>query len=140
MPKLLPRSGLASADYAIAKLDADLNKIRKETEKELSKKLKEVGTIARDAVRSSEEDPYATGTLRKSFKVSVRKKYLVSLYSNLPQAPVWEWGGGISPHGHEIEIPRTEFVTKTVREKGDEIDEEIADALDSVAHRNGFFF
>lgn len=123
---------------AVNLLNAHLREIRRETEKELSKMLREVGNNARDVVRRSTEDPYRTGKTRKSVKTSVRRKNQVSLYSNLPAAPVWEFGGKIRPRGTPISIPKTSFVSGTVLALGDQIDEELADAFDSIARRNGF--
>ncbi len=123
---------------AFGLLNAHLKAIEKEIEKELSKELRRVGNEVRDRVRSSTQRPHRTGRLRRSVKTSVRRKTQVSLYSNLPQAPVWEFGGTIRPKGAPIEIPRTEFVRGTVVKLGDDIDERMAEAMDSVARRHGF--
>jgi hypothetical protein len=124
---------------AFALLSKQLKAIQKETEKELTKELRRVGNEVRDDVRSSTDAPHRTGKLRKSVKTSVRRKMEVRLYSNLPQAPVFEFGGTIRPRGKPITIPRTEFVGGTVLRLGDDIDERIADAFDDVAKRHGFF-
>lgn len=123
---------------AVDLLNHHLRSIQKDTEKELTKKLREVGNNARDVVRRSTDAPHRTGRLRKSVRTSVRKKNQVSLYSNLPQAPVFEFGGRIRPKGTAISIPKTSFVSGTVLALGDQIDEELADAFDSIARRNGF--
>lgn len=126
-------------DVAVAKLNAALRDIKKETEKEASKELRRVGNEARDAVRRSTEAPYRSGATRKSVKVGVRRKFEVSLYSNLPQAPVWEFGGKIRPRGAVIEIPKTNFVRGTVVALGDDIDQKLAEALDDIARHHRFF-
>lgn len=132
-------TGAKPADIAIAELNADLRDIVKETEKELVKEMRRVGNEARDAVRRSNEAPYRTGRLRKSVKTSVRRKSEVSLYSTLPQAPVYEFGGRIKPRGSVITIPKTNFVRGTVVAIGDDIDERIAEAFDGIARKNRFF-
>ena len=124
---------------AVQQLNAHLRHIQKETEKELSSELRRVGNEARDEVRGSSEDPYLTGGSRKSIKTSVRRKFNVSLYSNEPQVPVLEWEGTIRPKGVPIEFKGTAFVRPTVLERGDDIDDKLADAFDSIARRNGFF-
>lgn len=123
---------------AVDLLNHHLREIKKETEKELSKMLREIGNNARDEIRADTQSPFRTGTTRKRVKTSVRKKFEVSLYSNDPQTPVWEYGGTIRPRGVPIEIPKTSFVSGTVLKRGDQIDEELADAFDSIARRNGF--
>lgn len=123
---------------AVVRFDKAVADIRKGLEKETSSKLREVGERVRDEVRTSHEPPFATGALRESFKTSVRRKLEVSIYSLKPQAPVWEWGGSIAPKGSTITFPRTTFVTKTVFENADRIDDELADVFDELAHRNGF--
>ena len=131
MPALSPQA-------AYAKLDGQLIAIEREAAKELKKMLRDVGNEARDAIRGGSEDPHKTGTLRRSVKTSVRGQGVVSLYSNLPQAAVWEFGGAIKPRGVAIQIPRTRFVGGTVEELGDHIDERLGDAFDAIAHQHGF--
>ena len=126
-------------ESAVARLNADLRDIQRETEKELVKEMRRVGNEARDVIRRSTEAPYRTGKLRKSIKTSVRKKSEVSLYSNLPQAPVFEFGGRIRPRGSVISIPKTNFVTGAVLAMGDDVDEKLAEAFDGIARRNRFF-
>ncbi len=124
---------------AVAKLDHSLRAIQKDIEKELTKELRRIGNEARDVVRSSTHSPYLTGKTRKSVKTSVRRKSEVSLYSNLPQAPVWEFGGTIKPRGVPISIPKTNFVRGVVLGLSEDIEDRIADAFDDVAHRHGWF-
>jgi Bacteriophage HK97-gp10, putative tail-component len=127
-----------AGNRAFAVLAAQMAEIEKEAAKELTKLLREIGNEARDVVRSSTEPPYATGKLRKSVKTSVRQKGVVSLYSNLPQAPVFEFGGSIKPRGTPITIPQTNFVRGPVVALGDDIDERMAEAFDDISHRHGF--
>lgn len=124
---------------AVQLLNKHLRAIERETAKELTSELRTLGNEVRDKVRSSTEDPYRTGGLRKSVKTSVRRKSEVSIYSNLPAAPVWEFGGRIKPRGTPITIPKTEFVRSVVLAEGDDFDERIADRFDTIARRNGFF-
>jgi hypothetical protein len=127
------------ADIAIARFNASLRGVQKDTEKEMVKRLREVGNEARDEVRGSTRPPFRTGRTRKGIRTSVRRKSEVSLYSNEPQAPVWEWGGVIRPRGTPIEIPKTNFVTGAVLKHGDDFDERMADEFDQIAHRHGWF-
>ena len=128
-----------SVDLGIKALNGSLRGIEKEVEKELTKELRRLGNEIRDTIRGSTADPYRTGKLRKSVKTSVRRKGVVSLYSNEPHAPIFEFGGVIKPRGTRIKIPGTNFVRGTVVAISDAIDEEIADAFDGVARRHGFF-
>lgn len=127
------------ADLAIAELNASFRAIEKETEKELVKEMRRVGNEARDVVRRSTASPYRTGKTRKGIKTSVRRKSEIALVSNEAQAPVWEFGGRIRPRGRVITIPKTNFVSGAVLAMGDDIDERLADAFDSVARRHRFF-
>lgn len=114
-------------------LAASLKLIAKESEKALIGEMRRVGNEARDYVRAGHGPPYDTGALRKSVRTSVRGKATISLYSNLPQAPVWEWGGTIRPRGVPINIPKTQFVTGAAKKFGDHIDDELAVAFDRIA-------
>lgn len=125
-------------DMAVARLNASLRAIQRDIEKELTSELRRIGNEARDVVRGSNKPPYRTGRTRKGIKTSVRRKTEVALVSNLPQAPVWEFGGTIKPRGVPIEIPTTNFVRGPVLELSEDIDERIADAFDEVVHRHGF--
>lgn len=124
---------------AIAEFNAALLDIERETEKQLNAELRRVGDEVRDIVRGRTGiTPYKTGRLRESIRTSVRRKGLVSLYSNLPYAPLWNFGGTISPRGVPITFKATMFVTGTVLGRGDDIDEQLGDAFDSIAHKHGF--
>lgn len=127
-----------ATEAAFTNVQRRLAAIAKDTEKELTAELRKVGNEARDVVRSSTEAPYRTGKTRKSVRLSVRRKTVLSLYSNSPQSPVWEFGGVIRPKGKPIEIPQTNFIRGTVVAIADEIDEKLADAFDRIARRNGF--
>jgi hypothetical protein len=127
------------AKLAFERLTLALRAIEKDTEKELNKALRDLGNEVRDKIRGSAASPFLTGRLRKSIRTSVRGKSQVSLYSTLPQAPVWEYGGTIRPRGVPITIPKTNFVTGVVLAEGDDFDERIADKFDEIAHRHGFF-
>jgi hypothetical protein len=119
-------------------LAASLKVIQKASEKALLAEMRRVGNEARDYVRAGHGPPYETGALRKSVKTSVRRKSTIALYSNLPQAPVWEWGGTIRPRGVPINIPKTQFVTGAAKKFGDHIDDELAVAFDRIAAAEHF--
>jgi hypothetical protein len=114
-----------------------LKGIEKDIGKALTKELRKVGDEARDVIRSSSAPPHDTGTLRRSIKTSVRSG-VVSLTSSLPQAPVHEYGGKISPRGVSIKIKETHFVAGTVLALGDQIDTQMSKAVEKVAQHHGF--
>lgn len=109
-----------------------------ELAKALSAELRDIGDHARDKVRSSGARPYRTGRLRKSIKTSVTQRR-VTLYSTLPQAPVWNFGGEIKPRGIPIRIPRTEFVTGAVKAEGEYVTERLGGLLEGMARRYAGF-
>jgi hypothetical protein len=121
----------------ISDLLRDLRKIDKRLGASLVSELRLVGNKARDRVRTSTQTPYRTGRTRRSVKTSVRRGG-ISLYSNLPQAPVWHWGGTIKPRGVPITFPRTEFVAKEVRDASKDTEAELAGVLEATAERYGF--
>jgi hypothetical protein len=127
-----------SSAHEVDALVAALRAIEKETGKALKAELKQTGEKVAAKVRSSQARPYRTGRLRRSVKTSATAKGSVSIYSNLPYAPVWEWGGEIKPRGVPIHFPRTEFVTGTVDAMSKEVEPELAAAFDAAARRNGF--
>src|SRR5690349_775273 len=86
-------SGQKANELAVARLNASLRAIERDVTKELSKQIREVANSARDEVRRSTRPPFRTGRTRKGVKSSVRRKYEASLYSLLPQAPIFEFGG-----------------------------------------------
>jgi hypothetical protein len=121
----------------IGDLLRDLRKIDKRLGASLVSELRAVGDKARDQVRGSTAPPYRTGRLRGSVKTGVRRGS-ISLYSNMPQAPVWHWGGSIEPRGVPIRFPRTEFVSKEVLKVGAHAEGELAAVLDATAARYQF--
>jgi hypothetical protein len=121
----------------ISDLLRDLGKIDKGLRAAMVAELRDIGNSARDKVRSGTQPPFRTGKTRRSFKTSV-KGGTIAVYSLLPQAPVWQWGGSIKPRGVPIEFPRTEFVTKEVEEAGKGADERLAGLLDATAARYEF--
>ena len=104
----------------------------------LSAELRDIGNEVRDSVRSSGAPPHRTGKLRRSVKTSVRRGG-VSLYSTLPQAGVWEWGGVIEPRGVPITIPKTEFVTGAAHRYSEHVEERMGEVLDGLATRYAEF-
>lgn len=130
--------GPQSTKAAFTDLQRRMGAIERDLMKELAKELRRVTNEVRDVVRGSTADPFATGKSRKSVRSSVRKKYEASLYSNLPQVPVQEWGGVIKPRGVPIEFKPTNFVRGTVVALADDIDQKLGDAFDRIAARKGF--
>lgn len=100
--------------------------------KGLTAELRGIGKEVQAKVRGSTASPYRTGKLRRSVKTSVRARE-VTLYSNLPQAPVWEWGGGIRPRGVKIVIPKTQFVTSEAFDASEDTEDRLASLFDTLA-------
>lgn len=103
-----------------------------------SASLREIGNEIRDKIRASQAPPFRTGRLRQSVKVSVRRG-TISLYSTLPQAPVWEFGGTIEPRGAPIHIPETSFVSGEVKRSSEATAEKLAEVLDATARKYAGF-
>lgn len=116
----------------LGRLRRDLRRIDVGMAKGLTTELRAIGKEAQAKVHGSTATPHRTGKLRKSVKVSVQARG-VSLYSTLPQAPVWNWGGEISPRGTPIRIPRTKFVSGPVAEASEGTEDRLAALFDSLA-------
>jgi len=116
----------------LKELRRTLKKLDPVSAKALTKELKgSVGPIIRDArgrvkVRTGKHRdamrPFAQGA-----RVGVRLP--------LPSAELLNWGGTISPKGHPITFPRTEFLTKPAEKHRDEIPDAIGDAIERVWER-----
>lgn len=123
---------------AFALLNKRLRGIEKDTEKALTREIRRVVTEVRDEVRSSTKPPHRRGKIRKSVKTSVRRKHEAALVSKHPAAPVWNFGGVIEPRGVPITIPKTNFVSGPVAERGPETEQNITDAFGDIAREHGF--
>lgn len=133
-----------ASELETERLIGELRDIEKGIVKEIKDELRKVGVEVASVVRSSNSPPFGPsdsngqiGRKRRSIKVSVRSG-AVSLYSNEPDAGVWNWGGTIKPRGVPIKIPETNFLTGTVLAFGDKLDAKLGSAFERVAHRNGF--
>lgn len=111
----------------------DVRRLDSDADKELRKELKAAG----DTVLRGADVPTRSGALKRSLRISVTAKG-VSIYSNLPQAPVLHWGGEISPRGVPIRFPRTEFLSGALDRGADRLVEDISDSVERAAKRTGW--
>lgn len=92
---------------------------------ELARTTKE----AHDSIVSSTDDPYLTGFTRRSTGHDIGK----AIYSTLPWARIWEYGGVVEPSGHAISFPRTEWMSKPMNEAFEGIEDRLAKMFDTLA-------
>lgn len=121
--------GLRDLNRALGRISKDL---RKDSVRELRTIARHVRGTAQELTRVGE-----TGKLRKGLRYSATAKG-AAITSTLPQAPVFEYGGTISPRGVPITIPRDRMVGKAVQRDARNIEEQIGHLLDRIASRNGF--
>lgn len=95
----------------------------------LQAELVRAGTEAKVAVNSSHESPYDTGRLRRSVDLDAGPGD-VSLWSSVVYSRIWQWGGTVTPNGHPITIPRTNYAGKEIEAAGDDIDERLGATLE----------
>src|SRR3954465_1154146 len=89
----------------------DLKRTDTEAAKALQKELRQaVGKVAIEAAATA---PRKTGTLARSYRPFTRGN-VAGVRSNLPYAPVIEYGGTIEPKGSPVHIRRYEPVTRAV--------------------------
>jgi hypothetical protein len=113
----------------------DLKKLDRNLDKELRDEFKD---IARDVTyEASLLAPRQTGALAASYKPFVTLKG-AGVRSNLPYAPVIEYGGKIRPRGVDITIKRSAPVTRAVLRQQDRIVERSGDAVEDAARRAGW--
>jgi phage gpG-like protein len=121
--------------HGVKEFQRDLRRMQPEVAKELRQEIKAgAGPILASARLSA---PKLSGTLARSIKLSVTARG-VSIYSTVPYAPVVHWGGTISPRGVDITFARTEFITKSVEARADELVDDIGDSVERVAERLGW--
>jgi len=130
-------TSLASAGPEVEKIGKSLAVIAKGIERDLRDELKGVGELIASGIRASTAYPYLTGETRHSVRVGFRGG-VVSLYSNLPQAPVLEFGGTIQPNGVPIRFKESAFVRGPVERKAPEVERWLEKSFESWAARNGF--
>lgn len=117
--------GLAELRRALKRIDRDLDR-------DLARYLRSIGYGVRDRGRSNADEFRRTGALSKSIRASVTARR-GSVYSNLPQAPVHEYGGTIQPRGVPISIEARGFLTEAVRQSRTEIQGGLEEILDAIA-------
>lgn len=113
----------------------DLKRLDTDADKELRASLREGGQGALGQART--DAPHLTGQLARSLRLSVTARQ-VSIYSTLPQAAVLHWGGTIRPRGVPIVFPRTEFLSRAVTDRADEITENVAESVERAARSAGW--
>ncbi len=86
-------------------LSADLESFQLGLGREVTKMKRDAAEIVASQARRNA--PVLTGGLRDSISGQAR-----GVVSNVPQGPVWEFGGTIRPRGYPINIPRSEMATR----------------------------
>lgn len=119
----------------LAAFRRDLRKLDAEADKELRTGLKDGGGKVLAEARAAA--PRRSGALAKSLKLSVTARR-VSIYSNLPYAPVVHWGGTIKPRGVPITFARTEFISGAAERGADQLVADIAAGVERAAIRSGW--
>lgn len=128
--------GLGALNRSLGKIDKAL---KRDAVKHLRETAKDVaGTAGSLAPRGTRPLPRGrTVRLADSYKGAANQRG-GSVYSNLPQAPVFEYGGTIAPRGVPITIRKHRVVGFAIQREAPRIEEEIGDLLDRIARRNGF--
>lgn len=121
--------GLRDLKRALRNVEPD---IRKEFREESFKK---VAVIV--AGRAKVLAPKRTGRLAASIR-GTTSGFSARVRSPLPYAAVHQWGGSIRPRGGRIVIRRSEYVTRAVEQKSQEIENALVDGIHEVARRNGW--
>ncbi len=86
-------------------LAADLESFQLGLGREVTKMKRDAAEIVASQARKNAR--VDTGELRDSISGQAR-----GVVSNVPQGPVWEFGGTIRPRGYPIRIPRSEMATR----------------------------
>ena len=120
--------GLGALNRALGRIDKDLRK-------QSVAHLRDVAREVRDEARPM--TPVRSGDLRRSLRYQASNRG-ASVSSNLPYAPVVEWGGTIQPRGVPITFPRTRMLGRSVEQNTDDIEEQIGRLFDGIARTNGF--
>lgn len=113
----------------------DLKRVEPEAAKALQKELR--AAVGKVAIEAAATAPRKSGTLARSFRPFTRGN-TAGVYSDVPYAPVLEYGGTIEPKGTPIKIRRYETVTKAVIRQQEAIVDHIGDAMDDAARRAGW--
>lgn len=116
-------------------LNRDLKKIDVEFSKDTRKKYKQIVETAAVTARATE--PHLTGELALETKVASRLKG-AAIVNRLPQAGVIEYGGDIAPRGVTIHFERRLAINDAVDAHTRDIEDQVGDLLDRIAHSNGF--
>lgn len=121
----------------LADLVRDLGGISAVMEGALSDTLRDIATESQQAISGSTERPYLTGHLRTSFEISQDGMHDWVVSSPVPYSRIWEHGGA-SGAGHRVQIPRTEYASRQIREIGDDADSRMITKLELAVRERGF--
>lgn len=94
----------------------------------LNDELRVTTEKAHREITSSTRRPYLTGFTRKSTGHVPGKE----VYSTLAWARIWEFGGTVSPRGHAITFPKTEWMSRPVIDAFEDIDQRLGDRFDVI--------
>lgn len=124
----------------LRELRSDFRKMGGTANRELSKALKAGLQPSLIAARAFARDSFSersTGALAGDLKVFATG-LRAGIRSRKPYASVQHWGGTISPRGTPIHIRRTEFITRAIVPREDNIVDDLGDALEDAARKNGW--
>lgn len=113
----------------------DLERVEPELDRELRKELRR--SVIAVAATAAQIAPKVSGTLARSYRPFVLQKS-AGIRSNVPYAPVIEYGGSISPRGTEIRFAQRLPVTTAVERHADRVVDQFGDAVETAARRAGW--
>jgi phage gpG-like protein len=111
----------------------DLRALERDAPKALNVAFKEAAQPM--VSRAQQLTPRRTGRLASSIRATTRGDRLF-IGSRLPYASLLHWGGVIRPKGAPITFRRTEFITRAVADKQDELIDRLGDAIEDSARRH----
>ena len=120
--------GLGDLNRALGKVDKD---VRKDSVRKLREGAKGVRNTARPLT------PVRRGVLQRSLRYSATNRG-ASVTSNLPQAPVHEYGGVIRPRGAPITIKKSRMLGTALQRERPKIEDAIERLVEQVIRREGF--
>lgn len=133
----MPRGDVEFAVHTegLGKLNRSLGRISKDLRRDSVRHLRHTAKNVRDVAKPLA--PVRTGALARSLRYSATNKG-ATVYSNLPQAPVFEYGGTIAPRGVPITIPRVRMLGTAVRREAPQVEQDMARLFDVIGRSNGF--
>lgn len=119
----------------LAELRRDLRRTDKEALKGVQAATRAAAKIV--AGEAGRIAPRQTGELAAGYKGTTKGNRGI-VYSTVPYAPVFEWGGTIAPRGAPISIRAEQPIGRALAAKQDEIIEAIGDGIEAAAGRTGW--